>query len=242
MSTGRLESEAAVERAPSASVRVLLAAGTFLLREGLRRVLEGAADVELLGALGGESDLVEHVVLRDPDVVVVGACLPPGHAGEGIALAEWLRAERPEVGVVVLADSVDPEHVLRLVAGGVARRAYLLTDRIGRGEDVLGAVRSVAAGGAVVEPSVLERLAAGPSSADPARLARLRNRELEVLALLAQGCSNAAIAERLGLGKRAVEKHVSEVFLKLDLSGEADVSSRVAAALLYLEATGRLNA
>jgi DNA-binding NarL/FixJ family response regulator len=230
-----------VERASTTSVRVLLAAGTFLLREGLRRVLESADDVELLCALGADSDLFETVVLRDPEVVVVAASLPPEHDGEGIALAEWLRAERPLVGVVVLADSVDPEHVLRLVAGGVARRAYLLTDRIGRGEDVLGAVRSVAAGSAVVEPSVLERLAAGPSGADPTRLDRLRTRELDVLALLAQGCSNAAIAERLGLGKRAVEKHVSEVFLKLDLSGEADVSSRVAAALLYLEATGRLN-
>jgi DNA-binding NarL/FixJ family response regulator len=219
---------------------VLLAAGTFLLREGLRRVLEQAADVELLGAVGGESDLFETVLLREPDVIVVAASLPPEHDGEGIALAEWVRGERPKVGVVVLADSVEPEHVLRLVAGGVARRAYLLTDRIGRGEDVLGAVRSVAAGGAVVEPSVLERLA-GPATSDPTRLARLRTRELDVLGLLAQGCSNAAIAERLGLGKRAVEKHVSEVFLKLDLSGEADVSSRVAAALLFLEATGRLN-
>jgi DNA-binding NarL/FixJ family response regulator len=223
-------------------VRVLLAAGTFLLREGLRRVLEGAGDVELLGAVGDGSRLFETIARREPDVVVVAACLPPKSDGEGIALAEWLRAERPEVGVVVLAETVEPEHVLRLVAGGVARRAYLLTDRIGRGEDVLGAVRSVAAGGAVVEPSVLESLAAGPTGADPTMLDRLRSRELDVLALLAQGCSNAAIAERLGLGKRAVEKHVSEVFLKLDLSGEADVSSRVAAALLYLEATGRLNA
>ncbi len=231
-----------MERAPSTSIRVLLATGTFLLREGLRRVLERAADVELLDAVGGESDLFETVVLRDPDVVVVAASLPPEHDGEGIALAEWLRAERPKVGVVVLAETIEPAHVLRLVAGGVARRAYLLTDRIGRGEDVLGAVRSVATGGAVVEPSVLERLAAGPATTDPTRLARLRSRELDVLGLLAQGCSNAAIAERLGLGKRAVEKHVSEVFLKLDLSGEADVSSRVAAALLFLEATGRLSA
>jgi DNA-binding NarL/FixJ family response regulator len=242
VSTGRLESEPAVERAPSTPVRVLLAAGTFLLREGLRRVLEGADDVELLAVVGAEPGLFDTVALWNPDVVVIAASLPPAYDGEGIALAEWLRAERPDVGVVVLAESVEPEHVLRLVAGGVARRAYLLTDRIWRGEDVLGAVRSVAAGGAVVDPSVLERLAAGPSGRDPTRLDRLRSRERDVLGLLAEGCSNAAIADRLGVGKRAVEKHVSEVFLKLDLSGEADLSSRVAAALLYLEATGRLNA
>jgi DNA-binding NarL/FixJ family response regulator len=211
------------------------------VREGLRRVLERAPDVDVLAVAASQGALEEALGRLAPDVVVVAARLPPEGRDEGVRLAVRLRAERPLTGVVVVDEIVSAEHVLSLAASGVARRAYLVTDRIARGEDVLAAVRSVAAGGAVVDPAVLERLAEPSANVDKTRLARLTQRELRVLGLIAEGHSNAAIAERLGVTKRAIEKHVSETFQKLGLPGEGDVSRRVAAALVYLQATGRLS-
>jgi DNA-binding NarL/FixJ family response regulator len=225
--------------APSgATLRVLVGAGSFLLREGLARVLEREQDVELVGSVLTDAAAIEVVERCRPHAVIVTAALPPDYTDEGVRLAVRLRHEQPKIGVVLLGDVVRPADVLTLVADGVAGRAYLLTERIMRAADVLEAVRAVAAGGAVVDPAVMEGLAATPDEATP--LSRLTARELDVLALIAEGDSNSAIAGRLGLSKRAVEKHISEIFARLDLPGGDDVSRRVAAALLYLRATGRL--
>ena len=169
---------------------------------------------------------------------MISSGLPPGYDDEGVRLAARIRRERPEIGCVLLGNSVRPAHFLNFVANGVAGCAYLLMDRIDDPEEIVHAVRTVADGGSVVDPVVVEGLAARPD--ESARMARLTARELDVLEQIAEGESNAAIAASLGMTTRAVEKHISEIFVRLDIGTGPNVSRRVAATLVYLRATGRL--
>jgi DNA-binding NarL/FixJ family response regulator len=215
------------------AIRVILAEDNYLAREGIVRVLESIEDLDLVAAYG-DLDAVRAGVERDrPDVVVTDIRMPPNHTDEGIRLADELRTTRPEIGVVVLSQHESPLYALALFDRGAERRAYLLKERV-RDQSELGrAVREVAGGGSVVDPRVVEGLlSARPRAHTP--LEELTPRELEILALIAAGRSNTAIAETLVVTKRAVERHINAIFRKLELEESEDVSRRVTAALLYL--------
>ena len=175
-----------------ASVRVILAVGHLLLREGLERILERGDQFEIVGTGSSDAALADDIAELRPDVFVISSALPPGWSDEGVRLAARIRRERPEIGCVLLGNSVRPAHFLSFVANGVAGCAYLLLDRIDDPAEIVHAVRTVATGGSVVDPVVVEGLAASPD--ESARMARLTVRELDVLELIAEGESNAAIA------------------------------------------------
>ena len=215
------------------AIRVILAEDNYLAREGIVRVLESIEDLDLVAAYG-DLDSVRAGVERDrPDVVVTDIRMPPNHTDEGIRLADELRTTRPEIGVVVLSQHESPLYALALFDRGAERRAYLLKERV-RDQSELGrAVREVASGGSVVDPRVVEGLLSAHTRTHTP-LEELTPRELEILALIAEGRSNTAIAEALVVTKRAVERHINAIFRKLELEESEDVSRRVTAALLYL--------
>ena len=215
------------------AIRVILAEDNYLAREGIVRVLESIEDLDLVAAYG-DLDAVRAGVERDqPDVVVTDIRMPPSHTDEGIRLADELKTTRPEVGVVVLSQHESPLYALALFDRGAERRAYLLKERV-RDQSELGrAVREVAAGGSVVDPRIVEGLLSAHTRTHTP-LEELTPRELEILALIAEGRSNTAIADALVVTKRAVERHINAIFRKLELEESEDVSRRVTAALLYL--------
>ena len=219
------------------AIRVILAEDNYLAREGIVRVLESIEDLDLVAAYG-DLDAVRAGVERDrPDVVVTDIRMPPNHTDEGIRLADELRTTRPEIGVVVLSQHESPLYALALFDRGAERRAYLLKERV-RDQSELGrAVREVASGGSVVDPRIVEGLLSAHTRAHTP-LEELTPRELEILALIAEGRSNTAIAEALVVTKRAVERHINAIFRKLELEESEDVSRRVTAALLYLTRGG----
>jgi DNA-binding NarL/FixJ family response regulator len=215
------------------AIRVLLAEDNTLLREGIARLLERADGIELIGTACDLPGLEALIEADPPDLVVTDIRMPPTGTDEGIQIAARLRAERPEVGVVVLSQYSEPAYALALLDGGSAGRAYLLKERVSDVEELLAAIREVAAGGSVIDSKVVEALVAAkrPSSSD---VSRLTAREREILSEMAQGKSNAAIAATLVLSTRAVEKHTNSIFSKLGLTEETDVNRRVKAVLLYL--------
>ena len=160
--------------------------------------------------------------------------MPPSGDEEGIRLANRLRVTHPEIGVVVVSQHADPRYGLALLEGGSDRRAYLLKDRLQDRGELLAALDAVASGGSVVDSKVVEALIAAHVGDEESALAELTPRELEILGEVAQGKSNQAIADTLVLSKRAVEKHLNAIFLKLGLTGDQDVSRRVKAALMFL--------
>lgn len=162
--------------------------------------------------------------------------MPPTGTDEGLRAAERLRAERPEVGVVVLSQYAEPEYALALLEKGASGRAYLLKERVSDIDQLVGAVREVARGGSVIDPRVVEVLVAARSAVRDSPIAQLTPRERDVLQQVAMGKNNAGIAAALFLTERAVEKHINAIFSKLDLSEEPDVHRRVKAALVYLAA------
>jgi len=215
-------------------IRVVVAEDTFLVREAVTRLLADAADIEPVAAVGDRATLMATVEAEAPDVVVTDIRMPPTEKDEGILVAAELRATRPEIGVVVLSQYAEPAYVLKLLESGSARRAYLLKERVRHRGQLVEAVRAVHAGGSSIDPKIVELLVESRSQADDSPLAALTPRELETLAEIAQGKSNEAIAESLVLTKRAVEKHINAIFMKLGLARSRDVSSRVKAALLFL--------
>jgi DNA-binding NarL/FixJ family response regulator len=219
------------------SIRVTLAEDDYLVREGVRRVLESAPDVDVIAECGDGEDLLSAVEADPPDVVVTDVRMPPSGRDEGIRAANRLRTSHPAVGVVVLSQYADPEYAVALLAGGSDRRAYLLKKRVHERRQLVHAVREVAAGGSAVDAKVVEALVRrGGGAGSP--LHELTAREQEVLAELAQGRSNAAIAESLFLTKSAIEKHINSIFSKLGIAGAQDVSQRVKAALMFLDDAG----
>ena len=216
-------------------IRVVLAEDNTLLREGVARLLERAEGIELVGTAADRPSLEALVEAESPDVVITDIRMPPTGTDEGIQIATALRTTHPQVGVVVLSQYADPAYALALLDGGSEGRAYLLKERVSDVDDLLAAIREVAAGGSVIDSKVVESLVAAkrpPSSA----VDRLTPREREILAEMAQGKSNAAIAASLVLSTRAVEKHTNSIFSKLGLTEETDVNRRVKAVLVYLAA------
>jgi DNA-binding NarL/FixJ family response regulator len=216
------------------AIRVVVADDSYLVREAVEHVLETAGDISVVASCADLPALRYAVEDRAPDVVLTDIRMPPGHSDEGLRIAADLRRSRPSVGVVVLSQYAESAYGLALFDGGSDGRAYLLKERVQHGGQLVSAIRAVAAGGSVVDAKIVEGLIAERRRAESSPLADLTPRELEILAYVARGHSNQAIADELVLTKRAVEKHINAIFLKLDLSLATDVSRRVKAALIYL--------
>ena len=219
-------------------LRVVVADDNYLVREALRHLLETDPRVELVAICEDGRQLAETVEAERPDVVVTDIRMPPSGDAEGIMFANRLRETHPEIGVVVVSQYADPRYGLALLDRGSDRRAYLLKDRLRDREHLVSAVYAVAAGGSVVDAKVVEALIAARTASQNSPLGELTRRELELLGLIAQGKSNQAIAAELFLSKRAVEKHIHSIFMKLGLAQQDEVSRRVKAALIYLAGQG----
>jgi DNA-binding NarL/FixJ family response regulator len=212
----------------------VLADDNYLVREAVSHVLADASGIETLAVCGDRDTLLQAVAEHEPDVVVTDIRMPPSGDDEGIIVARLLRETHPDIGVVVLSQFADPSYGLALLESGSDRRAYLLKERVHHRGQLVAAITAVAEGGSVIDAKVVEGLIEARTRAESSALADLTPRELEILALVARGYSNQAIADELVLTKRAVEKHINAIFLKLNLSTAQDVSRRVKAALLYL--------
>jgi DNA-binding NarL/FixJ family response regulator len=219
-------------------IRVVLAEDHYLVREGVRRLLETQPDVEVAAVCGDLDALLAAVEAERPEVVLTDIRMPPGRVDEGIQAALVLRETNPEVGVVVLSQYSEPAYALALLEGGTARRAYLLKERVEDVEQLVAAIRAVAVGGSVIDPKVVEALVARKAATESSPLAELTPRERDVLKEMAEGKNNAAIAATLFLTERSVEKVIHSIFLKLGLAWEAAVHKRVKAVIVYL-AEGR---
>jgi DNA-binding NarL/FixJ family response regulator len=215
-------------------LRIALADDSLIAREGIERILAGQTDIEVVASCGDLPSLLAAVERELPDVVVTEIRMPPTGTDEGIRLAALLREERPEIGVVVLSNDAEPADALALLKSGSEGRAYLLKEHVRDRAQLVAAIGSVAAGGSVLDSKIVERLVAAKLRVERSPLAALTSREREVLAEMAKGKSNAAIADTLVLTKRAVEKHINSIFLKLNLGFAEDVSKRVKATLLFL--------
>ena len=224
---------------PSGPIRVVAAEDSYVVREFLTTTLESAPEVDLLAVCSNRTELEAAITSEVPDVVVTDIRMPPTGREEGIAVATSLRESHPDVGVVVLSQYAEPEYALALLASGSGRRAYLLKERIRNREQLIGAIEAVADGGSVIDPKIVDVLIEAKARPGRSALAELTPRERELLAEIAAGKSNGAIAETLVLTKRAVEKHVNSIFSKLGLPEDQDVSRRVKATLIYLSETDR---
>jgi DNA-binding NarL/FixJ family response regulator len=217
------------------SVRVVLADDSLIVREGIAQVLaDGDGDVEVVAVCADADELAQAVADHVPDVVVTDIRMPPGHTDEGIRMAATLRRTHPRMGVVILSNYADPAYALALLESGSEGRSYLLKERVHDRAQLVAAIQTVALGGSMMDPKIVEPLVQARAPVERSPLADLTAREREVLGQIAQGMSNAAIAGSLVLTKRAVEKHINSIFLKLNLSGAEDISKRVTATLLFL--------
>jgi DNA-binding NarL/FixJ family response regulator len=218
-------------------IRIALGEDSLIVREGLRQLL-AVDDVEVVATVADLPSLRAACERERPDVVVTDIRMPPNHTDEGIRLAAELRDGLPDAGVVILSQYSDPLYALALLERGSDGRAYLLKERVHNRAELLGAIRAVADGGSVIDPKIVEALVVARGRAERSPLNALTAREREVLAEIAQGRSNTAIAESLFLTKRAVEKHINSIFLKLGLAEVHDVSKRVKATLMFLAEAG----
>ena len=216
------------------SLRVVVAEDNLLVREGIVRLLSTAPDIDVIASCRNYDQVIAAVEDQDPDVVVTDIRMPPTSTDEGIRLAAQLRGTHPSVGVVVLSQYSNPGYVLALFEGGSDGRGYLLKERLGDRSVLVSAIRSVAAGGSSLDSKVVDILVFARSEAASSPLAGLTPREREVVAEIAQGKSNTAIAEALFLTRHAVEKHINSIFMKLGLGNADDVSKRVKATLMFL--------
>jgi len=215
-------------------IRIVLAEDQYLVREGLRRVLETQEGLEIVSVCGDLETLLATVAAERPDVVVTDIRMPPGNTDEGIQAATRLRETNPEVGVVVLSQYATPGYLLALLNGGSERRGYLLKERVKDLDQLVAAIRAVAEGGSVFDPKVVETLVAENARSEESPLNELTPRERDVLREMAEGKNNAAIALALFLTERSVEKVIHSIFLKLGLTWEPAVHKRVKAVVLYL--------
>ena len=215
-------------------LRVALGEDSYLAREGISRVLEAEDDIEIVATCEDFESLRAAVGETEPDVVLTDIRMPPTHTDEGIRLAAELRATHPAVGVVVLSQYAEPLYATKLLESGSDGRAYLLKERVTDRGELSRALREVAEGRSVVDAQIVEALLEVRRRREESGLDTLTTREQEILALIAEGWSNEAIASRLFITKRAVERHINSIFWKLELGDSADVSRRVKAALLYL--------
>jgi DNA-binding NarL/FixJ family response regulator len=216
------------------TLRVALADDSYLLREALLHVLGAADGIEVVASCADGDTLMAAIEEERPDVVVTDIRMPPGTADEGLQIADRLRDSHPEIGVVVLSQYAEPRYSLQLLDRGSDGRAYLLKERIRYRGQLVSAIETVARGGSVIDAKVIDALITARTAAENSPLAELTPREREILSYVARGHSNQAIADELVLTKRAIEKHINAIFLKLGLHDALDVSRRVKAALIYL--------
>jgi DNA-binding NarL/FixJ family response regulator len=212
-------------------MRVMIADDAVLFREGLARVLE-AAEIQVVAQVGDAEGLLARVRADPPEAVVVDIRMPPTHTTEGLDAARRIRAEHPQVGVLVLSQYVEPHHAMQLLEDGGRGVGYLLKDRVTDVQEVTEALRRVAAGGSVIDPEVVAQLVGRRRTRNP--IQELSERERQVLALMAEGRSNQAIGERLFLSPKTVEAHVHSIFTRLDLHATPDDHRRVLAVLAFL--------
>jgi len=213
-------------------MRIVIAEDSVLLRAGIIRLLTDAGE-EVVAAVGDGDALVEAVARHQPDIVIADVRMPPTHTDEGIRAAVAIRRDHPSIAVLVLSQYVEERYAIDLLAGDTSGVGYLLKDRVADVADFLEAVRRVGRGGTALDPEVVGQLLARSRQKDP--LDRLTGREREVLGLMAEGRSNGAIAADLVVSDGAVEKHVRNIFTKLDLLQDASDHRRVLAVLRYLE-------
>ena len=218
-------------------LRVVVAEDSYLVREGVRRLLEATSDVAVLAAVPTAEELLAAVARLGPDAVLTDIRMPPGHSTEGIRAAHAIRAAHPGTGVVVLSQHADAGCVLDLLQHGADGLGYLLKERIGDRDQLVGALRETRRGGSVIDPVLVDALVGRHELQRTSGLADLTARELDVLRAMAQGLSNSAVAASLFLSESSIEKHVSSIFAKLGLTEEAQVHRRVAAVVAYLRAT-----
>jgi DNA-binding NarL/FixJ family response regulator len=238
MNPRRDASASLVDRVGAMQIRVALGDDSLIVREGVRQLLAGDLALDVVASVGDLPALREVCDTERPDVVITDIRMPPTHTDEGIRLATELRDSHPEIGVVVLSQYSDPIYALALLDRGSDRRAYLLKERVHNRAELTAAIHAVASGSSMIDPKIVEQLVYARGHMEHSPLNELTTREREVLSEIAQGKSNTAIAESLFLTKRAVEKHINAIFLKLGLADAHDVSKRVKAALMLLAETG----
>lgn len=219
-----------------ATCRVVLAEDNLLVRAGVQALLDLESDIEVAATASSLPELLERVAIHAPDVVVTDVRMPPSGTDEGIRAAVELRATHPEIGVIVLSQYVDPTYLMRLIEGGSSRRGYLLKEHVASPGELVSTIRLVHGGGSFIDPTVVDSLVSSRSAGSP--LGRLTEREREIMAEVATGKSNAAIAAAVFVGERAVEKHINSIFSKLGLFDAPDSNRRVQAVLLFLQQGG----
>jgi DNA-binding NarL/FixJ family response regulator len=213
-------------------VRVVIAEDSILLREGIARILDETG-FEVVGQSSNADDLLLKVRSYRPDVVIVDIRMPPTHTEEGLRAAKTIRQQHPQVGVLVLSQYVEPTYAMELIADDAQGVGYLLKDRVSDVGEFVSAVQRVADGGSALDPAIVTQLVGRRRRDDP--ISSLTPRERVVLELMAEGRSNQAIAERLVVTERAVEKHVTNIFGKLKLSATPEDHRRVLAVLAFLD-------
>jgi DNA-binding NarL/FixJ family response regulator len=221
---------------PGKPIRVAIADDSYLVREALAGVVNRIDDVELVATCADGDELLAAIDATDANVVITDIRMPPSGDDEGIRVASTLRELRPDVGVIVLSQYAGAGYAIDLLEEGAQGRGYLLKERVRDATELGAAITTVAEGGTTIDPTLIQELLASDGAAASSPVDELTPREREVLAEMAEGKSNAAIAESLVLTKRAVEKHVGQIFQKLGLEDDEIVSRRVTAVLLYLSA------
>jgi DNA-binding NarL/FixJ family response regulator len=220
-------------------VRVVFAEDNYLVREGTAALLQSSDEVELIGTASALDELLTAVEELKPEVVLTDIRMPPTNTTEGIDAARRIRADHPDIGVVVLSQFAEEEYAYELLKDGAAGLGYLLKERVSNLDELVRALNEVAKGGSVLDPKVVEALVSAKDRMAHSPLAQLTDREREVLEHMAQGQNNASIAKSLFLTERAVEKHINSLFHKLGLSEETDVHRRVMAVLAFLRESDR---
>ena len=220
-------------------LRVVFAEDNYLVREGTSALLGSTSDVELVAAVSDLDSLLAAVDEHRPDAVLTDIRMPPTNTTEGIEAARRIRAEHPDIGVVVLSQYAEEDYAYELLRDGAAGLGYLLKERVADVDELVRALHEVARGGSVLDPKVVEGLVSRRERAARSPLGQLTEREQEVLTHMAQGQNNAAIAKDLFLTERAVEKHINSLFHKLGLTEETDVHRRVMAVLAFLREEGK---
>ena len=215
-------------------LRIVVADDSYLVREALTHLLGDTPELELVATCEDGDALLAAVDAELPDAILTDIRMPPSREDEGIAIANRLRETHPSIGVVVVSQYASPQYALALLERGSDGRAYLLKERLSDRAQLIAALRAVAEGGSVVDSKVVDALITARLRASSSPLGELTPRELEILSEIAQGKTNQAIAEQLFLTKRAVEKHINAIFVKLGLTNAEDFSRRVKAALIYL--------
>jgi DNA-binding NarL/FixJ family response regulator len=219
-------------------LRVVFADDNYLVRVGVSTLLSDGAEIELISAVEDADALIRAVAEHQPDAVLTDIRMPPTHTVEGIEAAKRIRADYPDIGVVVLSQFADDDYAFELLENGVGGLGYLLKERVADREELVRALQEVARGGSALDPKVIEVLLARKTHEEPSTLLGLSDREREVLQQMATGRNNHTIAQNLYMSERAVEKHIGSIFQKLGLVDEREGNRRIMAVLAFLEATG----